>query len=491
MKKLGKHYLALLIFAAAFVIFAQSGCAARKPTQLSETSITMVAGKTKKLKLRKVKNKKVKWSSSNKKVISVDERGQVYALKSGSAYVKAKYKNRVYRCKVTVIGFNKQKLTLAHGDKYTLKLRNAKAVRWYSKNTKVAKVSSKGVVKGKKTGKTTIVCVTSGGRKIKCKVYVASLNNAVSEAVIGTSYKVEALNTGNSCTWTSSSPDVATVAADGTVQAIKKGNTTIQCKTGKAVLSYKLKVINPNNITTKKSDLPSNTRTDKLTVTINSYPSSRTYNIWKQNGKDNISEIFPHYMQGHGCSASSLATVLSAYAGYTEDPKYLVETVERNLFGDDWVRNYSKEDTNSSKSRPMPISLYGMTKVLDNYNVGYKLVREFDDASALAEIEAHLKTGNPVIFIVDNTSRFGGTANKWTTGYHCMTMLGMTDTREVIVADSVDRSSSIFGDNQRIKYASLYELLGYMFPCTNATSTSIYWGGKSSSGGYILINPQG
>ena len=192
MKKLGKHYLALLIFAAAFVIFAQSGCAARKPTQLSETSITMVAGKTKKLKLRKVKNKKVKWSSSNKKVISVDERGQVYALKSGSAYVKAKYKNRVYRCKVTVIGFNKQKLTLAHGDKYTLKLRNAKAVRWYSKNTKVAKVSSKGVVKGKKTGKTTIVCVTSGGRKIKCKVYVASLNNAVSEAVIGTSYKVEA-----------------------------------------------------------------------------------------------------------------------------------------------------------------------------------------------------------------------------------------------------------------------------------------------------------
>src|SRR5699024_2602040 len=105
MKKLGKHYLALLIFAAAFVIFAQSGCAARKPTQLSETSITMVAGKTKKLKLRKVKNKKVKWSSSNKKVISVDERGQLYSLKSGSAYVKAKYKNRVYRCKVTVIGF--------------------------------------------------------------------------------------------------------------------------------------------------------------------------------------------------------------------------------------------------------------------------------------------------------------------------------------------------------------------------------------------------
>ena len=30
MKKLGKHYLALLVFVAAFVVCAQVGCAAKK-----------------------------------------------------------------------------------------------------------------------------------------------------------------------------------------------------------------------------------------------------------------------------------------------------------------------------------------------------------------------------------------------------------------------------------------------------------------------------
>lgn len=491
MKKLGKHYLALLVFVAAFVVCAQVGCAARKPVRMSKSSITMVAGKMKKLKLQQAKNKKVQWSVSNKKVLSVDEKGRVYALKSGSAYVKAQYKNRVYKCKVTVVGFNRQKLTLAHGDKYKLKLKNARAVRWYSRDPKVAKVSSKGVVKGKKTGKTTVICQTSSGRKIKCKVYVASLSNAASEMVIGTSRKVDVLNTGNACAWSSSAPDVATVAPDGTVQAIKNGTTTIRCKTGKASLSYSLKVINPNNIVTEKASLPADTSADSVMVTINSYPTNKTYTIWKQNAEENIIESLPHYMPGHGCSASSLACVLSGYAGFTQLPRYIVENVEFNLFGSEWVTNYSKKDTDSSKDRPDPISLYGITKVLESYHVGYKLVRDFDDVSALTEIENHLKTGNPVIFIVDNESRFGGLKNKWTSSYHCMTMLGMTDTNEVIVADTVNRSTSIFGKNQRIKYAPLYELLGYMFPCTNTTSTSVYWSGKGSSGGYILVNPQG
>lgn len=139
----------------------------------------------------------------------------------------------------------------------------------------------------------------------------------------------------------------------------------------------------------------------------------------------------------------------------------------------------------------MPISLYGMTKILEGYGVRYKYVRDFSDSLAKQEIEAHLRTGNPVIFVVAAKSRKdGAVANKWTSGYHCMTMLGMTDTGKVIVADSVDRSTKTFGNNQRIKYASLGELIGYMFPCTNTTSTSIYWSGKASSGGYILINPQ-
>ena len=46
------------------------------------------------------------------------------------------------------------------------------------------------------------------------------------------------------------------------------GKTTIKCKTGNAVLEYDLTVINPNNLVTKRADLPDNTKVDQIDVTI-------------------------------------------------------------------------------------------------------------------------------------------------------------------------------------------------------------------------------
>lgn len=490
MRKHKKLCTILTMLVLMVTMFFQFSCSSESATRLSQTSVVLTAGTSKKLKLRQARGE-VTWSSSNNNIATVNEKGRVYAVKGGTVYIKAKIRKKTYRCKVTVVGFNKGKLTLSKKKKFTLKVRNAKAKKWYSRNTKIATVTSKGVVKAKKSGKTTIVCVTRTGKKIKCKVYVPKLDNVSTKMVVETSREVDVLNTANACKWSSSSAQVASVDNDGTVQALKAGKTTIKCKTGNAVLEYNLTVINPNNLVTKRADLPSSTKVDQIAVTVTGYPYNRTYSIYKQNGKNNLSTQFPHYMQGHGCSASSLTTVLSAYAGVTYKPSHMVEKIEKKYFGDEWVKNYSKKDTDDSKSRPMPISLYGMTQILDKYNVRYKYVRDFADGQAKQEIEAHLRTGNPVIFVVAAKSRKeGAAANKWTSGYHCMTMLGMTDTGKVIVADSVDRSSSIFGNNQRVKYASLGELIGYMFPCTNTTSTSIYWSGKASSGGYILINPQ-
>ena len=69
----------------------------------------------------------------------------------------------------------------------------------------------------------------------------------------------------------------------------KAGKTTIKCKTGNAVLEYDLTVINPNNLVTKRADLPDNTKVDQIDVTVTGYPYNRTYSIYKQNGKENIS----------------------------------------------------------------------------------------------------------------------------------------------------------------------------------------------------------
>ena len=78
---------------------------AKDKIYLNRTKITLNVGQTKKLSLisnkKKVK-KKVKWTSKNKKKVSVDRKGVVRALCSGKAKITAKYQGKKYACIVVV-----------------------------------------------------------------------------------------------------------------------------------------------------------------------------------------------------------------------------------------------------------------------------------------------------------------------------------------------------------------------------------------------------
>ena len=126
-----------------------------------------------------------------------------------------------------------------------------------------------------------------------------------------------------------------------------------------------------------------------------------------------------------------------------------------------------------------------VSEILDAYNVSNEYVRQFDQATAVQQITNHLKTGNAVIIEVKKI----GSDAKWSNSKHTLVLLGMTDNGYAIVADSADRAD-YFGDQRRIKYATVMELVQYMFPCTNPTSTSVYYTSESACGGYILVNPQ-
>ena len=70
------------------------------------------------------------------------------------------------------VKLSKKKLTLKTGDTARLKVKNTnKKVKWSSKNTRIAKVSKKGVVKGVSAGKTKIIAKT-GKKKLVCGVTV-------------------------------------------------------------------------------------------------------------------------------------------------------------------------------------------------------------------------------------------------------------------------------------------------------------------------------
>lgn len=116
----------------------------------------------------------VKWSSSNKKVATVNGKGVVKGRKSGTCKVVARFGGKKYACKVTVVNprLNKKKITVYNSRSFRLKVTGGKGrIRWKSGNKKVATVSKKGTVTALKGGTCTITAVRNGIR-MKCKVTV-------------------------------------------------------------------------------------------------------------------------------------------------------------------------------------------------------------------------------------------------------------------------------------------------------------------------------
>ena len=162
--------------------------------------------------------------------------------------------------KVTA-ALDKKTATVYAGKTVTLKAtsndKDAKAT-FTSSNTKVATVSSTGVVKGVKAGTATITA-SYGNAKATCKVTVKapSVKFAKKTVVVykGKTATVKATLAGvSSVKYTSSNNKVATVnSKTGAVKGLKAGTVTITATSGKLKATYKLTVKNPTFSLTKSS----------------------------------------------------------------------------------------------------------------------------------------------------------------------------------------------------------------------------------------------
>lgn len=170
--------------------------------------------------------------------------------------------------KVTKITLNHKSYSVTKGKKVTLAAyansskTKLKKVTWKSSDKKIATVSSKGVVTGKKYGKATITASVKGvKKKATCKITV-SKSIAVKSVTLslekvslttGQVYELkQTVNPGNASnkkvTWTSSNPAVATVA-DGKVTALSSGTTAINVTTtnGKKTATCNVTVSTPTS----------------------------------------------------------------------------------------------------------------------------------------------------------------------------------------------------------------------------------------------------
>ena len=69
--------------------------------KISKTNYTLSVGSTYKLKIKGT-SKKVKWSTSNKKIATVNSSGKVTAKKKGTCTITGKVNGKKYTCKITV-----------------------------------------------------------------------------------------------------------------------------------------------------------------------------------------------------------------------------------------------------------------------------------------------------------------------------------------------------------------------------------------------------
>lgn len=210
MKKFAKKALAgalsLAMVLGMTAVVSPETASAKKKVKVKKVTVTAPSGKTaevakgKKIKLTatvKVKpnkkaNKKVTYKSANKKIATVNKKGQVKGVKVGKTKItvtstknkkkKATIKVVVKKAAVKKVKLNVKKVTLAVGAKKTLKAtvtpkKNvSKKIAWSSSKKSIATVSAKGVVKGKKEGTATITAKAAdgSGKKATCKVTVGA-----------------------------------------------------------------------------------------------------------------------------------------------------------------------------------------------------------------------------------------------------------------------------------------------------------------------------
>ena len=73
---------------------------------MQDKKISLWQGKAKQLNLVSVPKQqsgKIKWSSSNRKVVSVSKKGKAKAKKAGKAIITAVYKGKKYICRIGVV----------------------------------------------------------------------------------------------------------------------------------------------------------------------------------------------------------------------------------------------------------------------------------------------------------------------------------------------------------------------------------------------------
>ena len=282
-----KKKLWIALFLICFGLICAEGREAEakiKKIKTSAKTVTLGVGETKTLKITvkpKKDKKKVKFSSCNKKIVTVSKKGKLKGKKKGATHVyirakdgskkKAKIKVRVVQ-KVKSVSFVNQLSDNTYEPNTTFAIQAAvlpktasnKKLKWSSSSSKIASVNSAGIVTTKSKGSTTITAKAMDGsqKKVSCKLKVVVPVKEIKLAGGANTVRVrkdESVKIGveilpstasnKSLKWTSSNNNIATVSSSGNVTGKQPGSVTIMATStdGTNIMAMvQLQVINMN-----------------------------------------------------------------------------------------------------------------------------------------------------------------------------------------------------------------------------------------------------
>lgn len=233
-----------------------------KKIKFSSKEVTIGIGESKKLSATvkpKSDKKKVKYTSYNKKIVTVTKTGKLRGKKKGATHIlvratdgskkKAKLKVRVIRkAKSVAIISNLGDKVYEPNTTFVIqaavlpKTATYKKLKWSSSSKSIASITSQGVVTTKSQGTATITATATDGtkKKVSCKLKVVvpvkgiSLASGKTTVLVQKNSKVKvdsvvspADASDSSLSWSSSDNGVATVSTSGYVTGNRPGIATI------------------------------------------------------------------------------------------------------------------------------------------------------------------------------------------------------------------------------------------------------------------------
>ena len=186
-------------------------------------------------------SKKVKWTTSNKAVATVNGSGVVKGKSTGEAVITATANGVSATCKVVVnagsISLSEEKVSMFVDETKKLKSNASKneTATWTSSNPEVVTVDAKGYLTAKGVGDATIT-VSGNNTSDTCIVRVDEANTRIGEDTVELHTKgtdktfqlgLQVIGRKSKVTWASSDKKVASVNAKGVLTAKKEGRTTI------------------------------------------------------------------------------------------------------------------------------------------------------------------------------------------------------------------------------------------------------------------------